>query len=119
MRLVWDSIYFPIETIFYMVVSPLADTQKAVKCITNQKALQSQTIPYNRVSNKSAATMEITTLFLGEVAREQDRAPVLKPHQALAWGSKCSPEEEEQTCLRLLSPWGAWDGLRPRTEREL
>lgn len=102
-----------------MVVSPLADTQKAVKCITNQKALQSQTTPYNRVSNKSAATMEITTLFLGEVAREQDRAPVLKPHQTLAWGSKCSPEEAEQTCLKLPSPWGAWDGLRPRTEREL
>lgn len=86
LRAVWDSIYFPKETIFYMVVSPLADAQKAVKFITNQKALWSQTTPYNSISDKNAATMEITTLPV-EVAREQDRALVLKSHHALAWAA--------------------------------
>lgn len=103
------TIYFPKETILYMVVTPLAAAQKPVEFITNQIALRSQTTLHNGASDKNAATMEITTLPM-EVAREQDRAPVPKTHQALAWGSKASPEEEDQAGPRLPGPRRGWDG---------
>lgn len=57
------TIHSPKETILCIVVSPLADAQKSAKFITNQKALHSQTTQYSSVSDKNAATVEITTLF--------------------------------------------------------
>lgn len=115
LRAVWNSIYFPKEMIFYMVVSPLADAQKAVKFITNQKALQSQTTPYNSIFDKNAATMEITTLLV-EVAREQDRAPVLKTYHALPWAA---PPAQRREAQGLQAHGRPGRGRRPRTEREL
>lgn len=67
-----------------MVVSPQADAQKAVKSVTNQKAIQSQTTSYSRMSDKSAATVEIPTL-------SQWRRHFPKTQEALAWTELQSP----------------------------
>lgn len=118
LRAVWNSIYFPKETIFYVVVSPLADAQKAVKFITNQKGLQSQTTPYNSIFDKNAAAMEITTLLV-EVAREQDRAPVLKTYHALPWAAPPAQRREIGQAQGLQAHGRPGRGRRSRTEREL
>lgn len=51
-----------------------------------------------------------------EVAREQDRAPVPKTPEALAWVSHPS-SGQEQAGLRLPSPWGGWEGTEVKTTK--
>lgn len=108
--------HFPKETILYMMVSRQADAQKAAKSITNQKAIQSQTISYSSMSDESAATLESQHTPNGD-ARELDRAPVPKIQEALAWAA--TPAQSGGWAgLRHPSPGETGKGLRSGTQRE-
>lgn len=91
----------------YTVVRPLGDAQKAGKFITSQRALQSETMPYNSTSDGSAAIREITRLLHGSCSQD-----------SWSWPGVATPaQSRKQAGLRLPSPRGGWEGTGVKTTK--